>query len=107
MVRGEIVRVAAPRRTRGHEQQGGRPGVVVQADELLGLSTVLIAPTSRSAAPATFRPLIELAGTPTRVLTDQLRVFDVQAIAETLGHVDRGELEALDDALAVILGLRV
>jgi mRNA-degrading endonuclease toxin of MazEF toxin-antitoxin module len=41
-----------------------------------------------------------------RVLTDQLRVFDVQAIAEILGHVDRGELEALDDALAVILGLR-
>jgi mRNA interferase MazF len=106
MVRGEIVRVAPPRRTRGHEQQGGRPGVVVQADELLGLSTVLIAPTSRSAAPATFRPLIEVGGTQMRVLTDQLRVFDVQAIAEILGHVDRGELEALDDALAVILGLR-
>jgi mRNA interferase MazF len=107
MVRGEIVRVAAPRRARGHEQQGGRPGVVVQADELLELSTILVAPTSRSAAPATFRPLIQIQGTPTRVLTDQLRVVDIQAIAGTLGHVDRGELEALDDALAVILGLRV
>jgi mRNA interferase MazF len=87
--------------------RGGRPGVVVQADELLGLSTVLLAPTSRSAAPATFRPLIQVEGTPTRVLTDQLRVFDSQAITATLGHVDRAEMEALDDALAVILGLRV
>src|SRR4029077_17656942 len=74
MVRGELVRLSAPRRTRGHEQQGARPGVIVQADELLGLSTVLIAPTSPSAAPASFRPLIEVAQTPTRVLTDQLRV---------------------------------
>jgi mRNA interferase MazF len=45
MVRGEVVRVAAPRRARGHEQRGARPGVVVQADELLDLSTVLIAST--------------------------------------------------------------
>lgn len=107
MVRGEIVRLAAPRRTRGREQQGGRPGVIVQADELLGLSTVIVAPTSRSAAPASFRPLIEVGETPTRVLADQLRVCDAQAIAGTLGHLAHGELEAVDDALALVLGLRV
>jgi mRNA interferase MazF len=107
MVRGEIVRLSAPRRARGHEQQGARPGVIVQADELLGLSTVLVAPTSRSAAPASFRPLIEVAQTPTRVLTDQLRVCDAQAIVGTLGHLAHSELEALDDALALVLGLRV
>jgi mRNA interferase MazF len=106
MVRGEIVRLSAPRRTRGHEQQGVRPGVIVQADELLGLSTVIVAPTSRSAAPASFRPLIEVSRTPTRVLTDQLRVLDAQAIAGTLGHLRHGELEAVDDALALVLGLR-
>jgi mRNA interferase MazF len=107
MVRGDIVRLAAPRRTRGHEQQGARPGVVVQADELLELSTVLVAPTSRSAAPATFRPVIEIAGEPTRVLTDQLRVLDLQAVMGSIGHLAYGELEAVDDALALILGLRV
>jgi mRNA interferase MazF len=107
MVRGEIVRLAAPRRTRGHEQQGARPGVIVQAEELLGLSTVLVAPTSRSAAAASFRPVIEVAQTPTRILTDQLRVFDTQAIGGTLGHLAHGELQALDDALALVLGLRV
>lgn len=107
MVRGEIVRLSAPRRARGHEQQGARPGVVVQADELLGLSTVLIAPTSRSAAPASFRPLIEVAQAPTHVLTDQLRVCDVQTITGTLGHLAHSELQALDEALALVLGLRV
>ncbi|MHB8241755.1 MAG: type II toxin-antitoxin system PemK/MazF family toxin [Solirubrobacteraceae bacterium] len=105
MLRGDVVRLAAPRRARGHEQQGGRPGVVVQADELLDLSTVLIAPTSRSASAATFRPTIELAGTPTRVLTDQLRVIDAQAVKESVGHLSHGEMAALDDALALVLGL--
>jgi mRNA interferase MazF len=106
MVRGEVVRIAAPRRTRGHEQQGPRPGVIVQADELLELSTVLVAPTSRSAAPASFRPLIDISGTPTRVLADQLRTLDVQAITDSVGYLTRPELEALDDALALVLGLR-
>jgi mRNA interferase MazF len=105
MVRGDVVRLAAPRRARGHEQQGGRPGVIVQADELLDLSTVLIAPTSRSATPATFRPLIELAGTPTRVLMDQLRAVNAQAVGDGLGHLSHGEMAALDDALALVVGL--
>jgi mRNA interferase MazF len=107
MVRGEVVRIAPPRRTRGHEQQGPRPGVIVQADELLELSTVLVAPTSRSAAPASFRPLIDISGTPTRVLADQLRVLDTEAITGSVGcYLTRAELEALDDALALVLGLR-
>jgi mRNA interferase MazF len=105
MVRGEVVRLGAPRRTRGHEQRGARPAIVVQADELLDLSTVLIAPTSRSAAPATFRPTIELDGTTTRVLTDQLRAVDTEAVKSSLGHLSHAELTAVDDALGLVLGL--
>ncbi len=107
MVRGEVVRVAAPRRARGHEQQRSRPAVIVQSDDLLALSTVLVAPTSRSAAPATFRPVIELSGTITRVLTDQVRALDAQSITGSLGRLSSEELQSLDDALAVVLGLRV
>jgi mRNA interferase MazF len=105
MVRGEVVRLAPPRRARGHEQGGGRPGVVVQADELLDLSTVLVAPTSRSAAAATFRPTIDLAGTPTRVLADQLRVVDARAVKGGLGHLSHDEMAAVDDALTLVLAL--
>jgi mRNA interferase MazF len=105
MVRGEVVRLAAPRRARGREQQGARPAVVVQAEELLDLSTVLVAPTSRSAMAASFRPTVDLAGSSTRVLTDQLRVIDTQVIKSSLGHLSHGELAAVDDALALVLGL--
>jgi hypothetical protein len=45
--------------------------VVLQADELLSLSTVIIAPTSARAHPASFRPEVEIDGQP-RVLVDQL-----------------------------------
>jgi mRNA interferase MazF len=79
--------------------------VVVQADELLDLSTVIVAPTSRSATPATFRPAIDLDGTPTRVLTDQIRVIDTRAVKASLGHLSHGEMAAVDDALSLILGL--
>jgi hypothetical protein len=33
-------------------------GVIVRADALLGLSTAIVAPISRSAAAATFRPTV-------------------------------------------------
>jgi mRNA interferase MazF len=35
MVRGEVLRLPAPRATRGREQRGARYAVVVQADEFL------------------------------------------------------------------------
>ena len=43
----------APRGARGSEQQGSRYAVIVQSDDLM-LSTVLVAPTSRSAPPRSF-----------------------------------------------------
>lgn len=48
MIRGEIFRLPAPRAARG-EQRGSRYAVIVQADELLDLSAVLVSPTSASA----------------------------------------------------------
>ncbi len=68
---------------------------------------MLVAPTSRSSAPATFRPLIDLAGTSTDVLVNQLRVLDTQAIVGSLARLDSAELDALDDALELMLGLRL
>jgi mRNA interferase MazF len=72
---------------RRHEQRGARYGVIVQADALLGLSTVLIAPTSRSAAPATFRPEVQFAGELTRVLVEQLRTVDLDQFGRQAGRL--------------------
>lgn len=105
MVRGELFRLPASRGARGGEQRGARYAVVVQADELLGLSTVLVSPTSTRARPATFRPAIEIDGTPTRVLVEQTSVVDPQRLGRSAGRLDSAELGAVDEALALVFGL--
>lgn len=105
MLRGDVYRFRLPRGLE-HEQHGDRYGVVVQADELLPRSVVLVAPTSRSARPASFRPEIEIAGTTTRVLVEQLGAVDAQGLGELAGHLTREELWGIDDALLIVLGLR-
>jgi mRNA interferase MazF len=105
VVRGEVFRLPRPRRARGREQDGARYAVVVQADEFVHLSTTIVAPTSTSARPATFRPLIDLDGQETRVLVEQTTVVDPQRLGRATGRLSAGELRAVDEALALILGL--
>lgn len=105
MTRGEIYRVRLPKR-RGREQHGPRYAVVVQADDLLGLSTVLVAPTSRSALAATFRPEVEVASEATRVMVEQLRALDTDRLGDLAGRLGAGEMRAVDDALSLVLALR-
>ncbi len=105
MVRGEVFRLPAPRSTRGHEQRGARYAVIVQADEFLDLSTLLIAPTSTSARPTSFRPAITLDRRETRVLVEQTTVVDPQRLGRSAGRLDASELRAVDDALMLVLGL--
>jgi len=105
VVRGEVFRLPAPSRTRGREQQGARYAVVVQADDLLGLSTALVAPTSTRARPATFRPAIELSGTTTRVLVEQTTVVDRERLGKSAGRLNAFELRSVDEALRLMLAL--
>lgn len=105
MVRGEVFRLPAPRAARGREQRGARYAVIVQADEFLDLSTTLVAPTSRSALPASFRPPVTLGGTETRVLVEQTTVVDPQRLGRSAGRLEPEEMHAIDEALALILGL--
>lgn len=105
MVRGEIFRLPDPRGARGHEQRGARFAVIVQADEFLDLSTVLVSPTSASALPASFRPAIELEGQETRVLVEQTTVVDPQRLGPSAGRLEANELRSVDEALALVLGL--
>jgi mRNA interferase MazF len=105
VVRGEIFRLSAPRAARGDGQRGARYAVVVQADEFLGLSTVLVAPTSASARAATFRPTIQIDESDTRVLVEQTTVVDPQRLGRSRGRLDPAEMRAVDDALTLLLGL--
>lgn len=105
MVRGEVFRLPSPRGVRGREQRGARFAVIVQADELLGLSTVLVAPTSTGARAASFRPTINLAGVATRVLVEQTTVVDPERLGRSAGRLEAEELQRVDDALTLALGL--
>lgn len=105
MLRGDVDRFELPKGA-GHERHGGRLGVVVQAGELLPRSVALVAPTSRSARPASFRPEIEVDGDTTRVLVEQVGAVDVRRLGDLSGHLTREELWGVDDALVTVLGLR-
>jgi mRNA interferase MazF len=69
------------------------------------LSTVVVAPTSTSAQPASFRPTIALNNETTRVLVDQITAIDATRLGKRVGHVELEELWALDDALRMVLSL--
>jgi len=102
--RGDVHRFKVPNGA-GHEQQGERYGVVVQSDVMLPRSVVVVAPTSRSAKPASFRPEVEVAGDVTRVLVEQLGAVDVQRLGRRVGRLTAEEMWSIDDALVVVLGL--
>lgn len=104
-MRGDVYRLRAPRGVRGREQQGARYAVVVQSDDLDLLSTWMVAPTSTSARPATFRPTIELDGVQTRVLVEQTSAVDPTRLGDQAGHLGFDELRAVDAALRLVLDL--
>jgi len=105
VLRGDIYRFRLPKGV-GHEQRAERFGVVVQANELLPRSAILVAPTSRSARAASFRPEIDIGVTLTRVLVEQLGAVDASRLGELSGRLTSEELWDVDEALVTVLGLR-
>ncbi|MCL2803244.1 MAG: type II toxin-antitoxin system PemK/MazF family toxin [Micrococcales bacterium] len=104
-MRGDIFRLRGSKAAKGHEQKGRRLAVVVQADHF-PLSTVLAAPTSTSCLPLSFRPVIDVNGTPTRVMVDQLAVVDPEVrFADKAGRVTLAEMQAIETAMRDILDL--
>ena len=103
-MRGDIHRLRAPRGAREGEQQGSRYAVVVQSDDLM-LSTVLVAPTSRSAPPRIFRPTITVNGEQTQVLVEQTSAVAAERLGELVGRVAYDELVALNEGPRLVLEL--
>lgn len=104
MVRGDVYRIKLPSE-RGHVQEGRRYAVIVQADDLLALSTVVICPTSRSAFGASFHPEVSVEDQPTQVLCEMVGAVDARALGERAGHLTHDELRTVEDALLLVLDL--
>ena len=103
MVRGDVHAITLPR-GRGRVQHGARYAVVVQADDLLALSTVVICPTSRSAPAASFHPEIDI-GEPSRVLCEMVGAVDARNLGEQVAHLGLDEMRAVDEGLQLVLDL--
>jgi mRNA interferase MazF len=104
VVRGDVHKITLPAR-RGRVQHGRRFAVVVQADDLLTLSTVVVCPTSSSTPPASFHPEVSIGEEPTRVMCEMVGAVDGRALGKQVGHLRLDELRRIDDALALVLDL--
>ncbi|MEA2023378.1 MAG: type II toxin-antitoxin system PemK/MazF family toxin [Actinomycetota bacterium] len=104
MRRGDVFALRLPKGI-GHEQRGRRFGVVVQSEAFLPRSVVLVAPTSTRARPASFRPEIEIDGSLTRVLVEQVGAIDISRLGDLTSHLTAEEQWGVDAALLTVLGL--
>jgi mRNA interferase MazF len=105
VLRGDIHEFRPPRGS-GHEQRRRRYGVIVQANEFLPRSVILVAPTSLSARPASFRPEIELLGDTTRVLVEQAGAVDTGRLGDLVGRLSPQQQWGIDEAVMTVFGLR-
>lgn len=104
MVRGDVRSIVLPR-GRGHAQHGRRYAVVVQADDLLALSTVVVCPTSTSTPPASFHPEIAVGEESTRVMCEMVGAIDERSLGAVVAHLTLDELRSVEDALELVLDL--
>jgi mRNA-degrading endonuclease toxin of MazEF toxin-antitoxin module len=79
--------------------------VVVQADDLLALATIVICPTSTSTPAASFHPEVEIDEQTTRVMCEMVGAVDAGALGDYVGHLALDEMRAVDDALELVLDL--
>ncbi len=104
MVRGDVHAITLPK-GRGRVQHGRRYAVIVQADDLMALSTVVICPTSTSTPPAGFHPEIGLDGQSTQVLCEMVGAVDARNLGDHVGHLSRDELKRVEDGLSLVLDI--
>jgi mRNA interferase MazF len=104
-MRGAVYRVDLGDAKRGHEQRGRRFGLVLSPSSM-PWSVATIIPSSTTAPPAVFRPAMEVDGTLTRFLVDQIRSIDVTYIhGGPVHYLDRDEIAEVEHAVTRYLGL--
>ncbi len=112
MQEGDIYLVEIPL-SRGHEQAGLRPAIIVQAAGLEGLPTVLIVPLTSKlrAADFPFTFMIEPDNlnnldVVSVALVFQLRAIDKRRLKNKIGKIEQVKLEHLKQRLKEIMGLK-
>ena len=61
--------------------------MIVQADGLLALSTIVVCPTSTLTPSASFHPEVEVGDESTRVMCELVGAVDARRLGEQVGHL--------------------
>ena len=109
--RGTVVLLALDP-TVGHEQRGVRPCIVVSDPDVIAdqrFPLVAVVPVTGTAGEGALYPTLQpgpsgLART-SYALVDHLRSVDKRRVRRVFGALSAGEVEALDEGLALFLGL--
>jgi mRNA interferase MazF len=105
VIRGAVYRVDFGKAKRGHEQRGRRYAVVMSPSSM-PWSVITVVPTSTRAEPAVFRPELEIMGTQTRLLVDQIRTIDIADVdGDPVDYLERDDMAELEHAVTRYLGL--
>jgi len=111
--RGAVIVVALDP-TFGHEQQGIRPCVVVSDPEVTAdqrFPMIAVVPLTGTPGDGALYPRVAPGGSGLRkvstALLDQVRAIDKRRVRATYGGVTAIELRAIDDGLALFLGLEL
>jgi len=98
--------------TRGHEQRGARPCVVVSdpaVNDSQRFPLLAVVPITGTPAPGALYPPLAPGSNgltkPSYALVDQLRSINKQRICRQYGQVSEAELAAIDAGLRLFLGL--
>lgn len=106
--RGDVFLVNFGSRT-GHEQEGQRPAIVVQASLYCELSTLWVIPTSTKAWPdIDFHVPVTIRGQRTYALIEQLTTVDKARRIKPdnyLGHLSADEMADIDEMMRIFGGL--
>jgi mRNA interferase MazF len=86
-------------------QHGPRLAVIVQADALLALSTIVICPTSTSTPAASFHPEVTIGDEETRIMCEMVGAVDSRVLGSQVAHLTLDEMRSVDDALELVLDL--
>lgn len=106
MKRGDVVLVVLQ-----SELGKPRPGVIVQADELEGLSSTIVCPMSSHIDTANqMRPVIAPSAqngllVQTQIMTDKLNTLRHDRVKRIIGTLNSDNSERLNSALLLVLGL--
>lgn len=94
-------------RSVGSEQHSGRPAVIVSNNTNNDVSPTveIVYLTTQKKPPLPTHVRINTTGTPSTVLCEQVHTVDMQRLMDYCGSCTKEEMQAIDQALLVSLGL--